>query len=135
MKLLFATVLTALAILANGFISPYRSRSMLRPQSLSPRMAPSINAPEAPSQPNVPPKREVSPVAVPTVGFGNNQVPVPASSLPNVAGRLTVALSVQYDVFSRLLQDRILLLGSEVNDDVANVMVSQMLYLAAEDPT
>lgn len=41
---------------------------------------------------------------------------------------------VQYDVFSRLLQDRILLLGSEVNDDVANVMVSQMLYLAAEDP-
>eukprot|EP01039_Chlorochromonas_danica_P019179 gene19179-23180_t len=113
MKLLFATVLMALAILANGFISPYRSRSMLRPQSLSPRMAPSINAPETPSQPNVPPKREVSPVAVPTVGFGNNQ----------------------YDVFSRLLQDRILLLGSEVNDDVANVMVSQMLYLAAEDPT
>jgi ATP-dependent Clp endopeptidase proteolytic subunit ClpP len=40
----------------------------------------------------------------------------------------------QYDVFSRLLKDRILLLGSEVNDEVANVMVSQMLYLASADP-
>ena len=40
----------------------------------------------------------------------------------------------QYDVISRLLKDRILLLGSEVNDDVANVMVSQMLYLASADP-
>jgi ATP-dependent Clp endopeptidase proteolytic subunit ClpP len=42
--------------------------------------------------------------------------------------------SSQYDVISRLLKDRILLLGSEVNDDVANVMVSQMLYLASADP-
>lgn len=37
-------------------------------------------------------------------------------------------------MISRLLKDRILLLGSEVNDEVANVMVSQMLYLASEDP-
>lgn len=40
----------------------------------------------------------------------------------------------QYDVISRLLKDRILLLGSEVTDDVANVMVAQMLYLASADP-
>lgn len=40
----------------------------------------------------------------------------------------------QYDVISRLLKDRILLLGSEVTDDVANVMVAQMLYLATADP-
>lgn len=40
----------------------------------------------------------------------------------------------QYDVYSRLLKDRILLLGTEVNDEVANVMVSQMLYLASADP-
>ena len=33
------------------------------------------------------------------------------------------------------MKDRILLLGSEVNEDVANVMVSQMLYLASADPT
>ncbi len=38
------------------------------------------------------------------------------------------------DVYSKLLQDRILLLGSEVNDDVANTMVSQLLYLASADP-
>ena len=37
-------------------------------------------------------------------------------------------------MYSKLLQDRILLLGSEVNDDVANTMVSQLLYLASADP-
>ena len=36
-------------------------------------------------------------------------------------------------MYSKLLQDRILLLGSEVNDDVANTMVSQLLYLASAD--
>lgn len=35
---------------------------------------------------------------------------------------------------SRLLKDRILLLGSDVNDEVANVLVAQLLYLANEDP-
>jgi len=40
----------------------------------------------------------------------------------------------QKDVLSRLLKDRILLLGSEVNDEVANVLVAQLLYLANEDP-
>merc|ERR1711968_220035 len=40
----------------------------------------------------------------------------------------------QIDVVSRLLKDRILLLGSEVNDEVGNVLVAQMLYLANEDP-
>jgi ATP-dependent Clp protease, protease subunit len=39
-----------------------------------------------------------------------------------------------YDIFSRLLKDRIILLGSEINDDVANVIVAQLLFLAAEDP-
>jgi len=40
----------------------------------------------------------------------------------------------QKDVLSRLLNDRILLLGSEVNDEVANVLVAQLLYLANKDP-
>ena len=40
----------------------------------------------------------------------------------------------QLDVVSRLLKDRILLLGTEVNDEVANVLVAQLLYLANEDP-
>ncbi len=38
------------------------------------------------------------------------------------------------DVVSRLMKDRILLLGTEVTDDVANVLVAQMLYLASADP-
>ena len=41
----------------------------------------------------------------------------------------------QYDVYSRLLKDRILLIGTEINDDVANVMIAQLLYLAAADPS
>uniref|UniRef100_A0A7S1TRM8 ATP-dependent Clp protease proteolytic subunit n=1 Tax=Phaeomonas parva TaxID=124430 RepID=A0A7S1TRM8_9STRA len=40
----------------------------------------------------------------------------------------------QMDVVSRLLKDRVLLLGQQVNDDVANVLVAQLLYLASEDP-
>jgi len=41
----------------------------------------------------------------------------------------------QMDVISRLLKDRILLLGQAVDDEVANVLVAQLLYLANEDPT
>lgn len=68
--------------------------------------------PPATPEPQQPPKRETSPLPLPTVGLGKDQT----------------------DVFSRLLKDRILMLGTEVNDDVANVMVSQMLYLASADP-
>lgn len=39
-----------------------------------------------------------------------------------------------YDIYSRLLKDRIIFLGSEVNDVVANSIIAQMLFLAAEDP-
>ena len=39
-----------------------------------------------------------------------------------------------FDIFSRLLRDRIIFLGSEVNDEVANVIVAQLLFLEAEDP-
>lgn len=38
-------------------------------------------------------------------------------------------------VFERLLQERIIVLGSEVNDDIANRITAQLLLLAAEDPT
>lgn len=39
-----------------------------------------------------------------------------------------------YDIYSRLLKDRIIFLGSGVNDVVANSIIAQMLFLAAEDP-
>lgn len=39
-----------------------------------------------------------------------------------------------YDIYSRLLKDRIVLLSGEINDAVANSVVAQLLFLAAEDP-
>jgi ATP-dependent Clp protease protease subunit len=39
-----------------------------------------------------------------------------------------------YDIFSRLLMDRIVFLGSAVDDNVANIIVAQLLFLDAEDP-
>ena len=39
-----------------------------------------------------------------------------------------------YDIYSRLLKDRILFLGSEITDDEANVIIAQLLFLEADDP-
>jgi ATP-dependent Clp protease protease subunit len=39
-----------------------------------------------------------------------------------------------YDIYSRLLKDRIIFLGSPIDDNVANVIIAQLLHLAAEDP-
>ena len=39
-----------------------------------------------------------------------------------------------YDIFSRLMKDRIVLFGTQVNDQTANLAVAQLLFLAAEDP-
>ena len=39
-----------------------------------------------------------------------------------------------FDIYSRLLRDRIIFLGTEIDDQVANVIISQLLLLAAEDP-
>ena len=40
----------------------------------------------------------------------------------------------QWDIWSRLLKDRIVFLGTEVNDVVANLIIAQMLFLESEDP-
>ncbi|HEY0714949.1 MAG TPA: ATP-dependent Clp endopeptidase proteolytic subunit ClpP [Polyangia bacterium] len=39
-----------------------------------------------------------------------------------------------WDIFSRLLKDRIIFLGSAVNDDIANIIIAQLLFLESEDP-
>ena len=39
-----------------------------------------------------------------------------------------------YDIYSRLLKDRIIFLGGAIDDDMANLIVAQMLFLEAEDP-
>ncbi|GAB5548148.1 MAG: ATP-dependent Clp endopeptidase proteolytic subunit ClpP [Sandaracinaceae bacterium] len=40
----------------------------------------------------------------------------------------------QFDIWTRLLKDRIIFLGTEVNDDVANIIIAQLLILEGEDP-
>jgi len=77
----------------------------------SPYAMPEDPVPQEPSREQ--PKRPRTPPPLPTVqGEGSSQI----------------------DVISRLLKDRILLLGTDVNDEVANVLVAQLLYLANEDP-
>ena len=39
-----------------------------------------------------------------------------------------------YDIYSRLLKDRIIFLGGPIDDDSANIVIAQMLFLQAEDP-
>jgi ATP-dependent Clp protease protease subunit len=39
-----------------------------------------------------------------------------------------------YDIFSRLLMDRIVFLGASINDDVANIIIAQLLFLEADNP-
>jgi ATP-dependent Clp protease protease subunit len=40
----------------------------------------------------------------------------------------------EYDIFSRLLKDRIVFIGTPINDDIANLIISQLLFLEADDP-
>lgn len=57
-------------------------------------------------------------------------------SLQNPAMRSgTVGLNLNDSVFERLLQERIIFLGSQVDDEIANRLCAQILLLAAEDPT
>ena len=53
--------------------------------------------------------------------------------LPNVVEQ-TRRGERSYDIYSRLLKDRIIFLGGEINDDVANAVIAQMLFLEADDP-
>jgi len=39
-----------------------------------------------------------------------------------------------YDIYSRLLKDRIVFLGTQINDEIANLLIAQLLFLESEDP-
>ena len=39
-----------------------------------------------------------------------------------------------YDIYSRLLKDRIIFMGEQIHDDMANIVIAQMLFLESEDP-
>ncbi|GIV57266.1 MAG: ATP-dependent Clp protease proteolytic subunit 2 [Rhodothermaceae bacterium] len=59
---------------------------------------------------------------------------VPMSTLVPMVVEQTTRGERAYDIFSRLLKDRIIILGTPINDQVANLMVAQLLYAASEDP-
>jgi len=101
-----AAALLALCAGAGALVAPQRRTSRGVARFSEPGPQPPAPEPEKP-------RPEPRPVIMPTVTGSNGE---------------------QIDVVSRLLKDRILLLGSEVNDEVANVLVAQMLYLANEDP-
>src|SRR2546423_11236672 len=56
-----------------------------------------------------------------------------AKARPTV-GLMTTAISLHDSIYERLLRDRIVYLGTEVTDEVANQVTGQLLLLAAEDP-
>ena len=57
-----------------------------------------------------------------------------AYSIPYVVEK-TSSGERSYDIYSRLLQDRIIMLSNEVNDDVASLIVAQLLFLESQDPS
>jgi ATP-dependent Clp protease protease subunit len=58
---------------------------------------------------------------------------VPTIFMPSIIERSSRGERT-YDVFSRLLMDRIIFLGTEIDDDVANVVIAQLLFLEADSP-
>jgi len=70
------------------------------------------------------------------VGFNLETITSPMGSyIPNpIVIEQTARGERQYDIYSRLLLDRIVFLGTEVNDTVANLLVAQMFFLESSDP-
>ena len=75
-----------------------------------------------------------------TVGFSAispafSNVSAEGSYIPNpIVVEQTARGERQYDIYSRLLLDRIIFLGTEVNDTVANLLVAQMFFMESSDP-
>jgi ATP-dependent Clp protease protease subunit len=68
------------------------------------------------------------------VGFNPSSI-APVSYIPNpIVIEQTARGERQYDIYSRLLLDRIVFLGTEVNDTVANLLVAQLFFLESSDP-
>lgn len=104
-------ILTLLAVVSCA--SAFTINNVGRTSAISTSMKMAIRMDEPEKEPEEKPKRRGNPPPLPTVEGGSGG---------------------QIDVISRLLKDRILLLGTDVNDEVANVLVAQLLYLANEDP-
>lgn len=111
LSLFFAYVVSQTFAFAPAPPSSWRAASRLRSRTRVLTM-PGEPQPDPQPDPSQPAQPRRTPVPMPTVGEGREQM----------------------DVMSRLLKDRILLLGQDVNDEVGNVLVAQLLYLANDDP-
>ena len=67
------------------------------------------------------------------IQYAANSVTPSASYIPYVVEQSGRG-ERSYDIYSRLLKDRIVLLGTEVNDQVANAVIAQLLFLQMDDP-
>jgi hypothetical protein len=82
-----------------------------------------------PSRPKIP----SSLIQPDVVGFSPELSP--QGYIPNpIVVEQTARGERQYDIYSRLLIDRIIFLGTEVNDTVANLLIAQMFFLESNDP-
>jgi len=102
-------VCASLFAAAHAFVAPQPSAAV---RWARPRTVVRSEPEKKPDDPDQKPKKPPPVINYPTVGEGKNRK----------------------DIMSRLLKDRILLLGTDVNDEMANVLVAQLLYLNSEDP-
>ena len=65
--------------------------------------------------------------------MNNNHTPRASYLVPMVVEKSTFGERA-YDIYSRLLKDRVIFLGGGIDDDVANLVIAQLLFLEAEDP-
>ena len=78
----------------------------------------------------VPPKNASDPRAAAAIASSATQDFIPYPTVVETTHRG----ERNWDIFSRLLKDRIVFLGTEINDDVANIIIAQFLFLESEDP-
>ena len=64
-----------------------------------------------------------------------NQEPINSSILIPTVIEKTQGGERAYDIYSRLLKERIIFLGTGIDDNVANIVIAQLLFLQSEDPT
>jgi len=70
-----------------------------------------------------------------TIGLSRDEAPPPMhANLVPIVIEQTGRGERAYDIYSRLLRDRIVILGAPIGDDLANLVVAQLLFLESEDP-
>ncbi len=73
-------------------------------------------------------------LTLPSSIYSGGQNSAPMSGLVPMVVEQTTRGERAYDIFSRLLKERIVIIGTPINDQIANLTIAQLLYLASEDP-